>query len=131
MIAVYVFGGIMLLLIIAVLVGSVVEKEPTDSRARELSAERQQERAIEALREIEFEYQTGKLLEADYLQLRGLYAQQAIGARDKIAGRGSEPGEAPRRCHACGEPTGGPVRFCPRCGAAQSGPSPGSAESRQ
>jgi hypothetical protein len=117
MIAVYVFGGIMLILIASVLIGSVVEKEPTTSGVRGLPPEQQQEAAIEALREIEFEYQTGKLMEADYRQLRSRYAELAIDARDEIAGREGGDGD---RCPACGEPTGAGVRYCPHCGVEQS-----------
>jgi rRNA maturation endonuclease Nob1 len=119
MIAVYVFGGILLLLIIAVLVGSVVEIEPTDPAKAGLPPEERQAAALEALREIEFEYQTGKLLEVDYLALRNRYATLALGARDAIAG---QPEATVRSCHACGEPFSGQVRFCPRCGVEQAVP---------
>jgi len=116
MIAVYVFGGIMLLLIVSVLVGSLVEKEPSDPGRSGLRPEERQEAALEALREIEFEYQTGKLLEADYLALRNQYATLALGARDSIAERS---GAADHGCPSCGEPISAGTRFCPRCGVEQ------------
>ena len=116
MIAVYVFGGILLILIGAVLVGSVVEKEPTDAGTMELDPKERQAAALEALREIEFEYQTGKLLEEDYVLLRNRYATRALEARDAID---EPPAPGPGSCHACGEAIEGRVRFCPRCGAAQ------------
>jgi hypothetical protein len=119
MIAVYVFGGILLLLIISVLVGSLTEKEPTDPGNADLRPEERQAAALEALREIEFEYQTGKLLEADYVALRNRYATLALGARDAIS---EQPEAAGRSCHACGEPISGQVRFCPECGIEQAPP---------
>ena len=119
MIAVYMFGGILLVLILAVLVSSLVEKEPTDPGGAGLRPEQRQAAALEALREIEFEYQTGKLLEDDYVALRNRYATLALEARDAISER---PDTADRSCHACGEPFSGRARFCPRCGVEQAAP---------
>lgn len=119
MIAVYVFSGILLMLIIAVLIGSLAEKEPSDPDQAGLRPEQRQEAALEALRDIEFEYQTGKLLEDDYLALRNKYATLALGARDSMARRSEA---AAPNCHACGEPFKGRARFCPRCGAEQAAP---------
>ena len=117
MIAVYVFGGILLVLIIAVLFGSVAEKEAPSGRVADLDPEERQAAALEALREIEFEYQTGKLLEADYVALRNRYASLALGARDALA---EQPEASGARCHACGATIEGGSRFCPQCGAEQS-----------
>ena len=116
MIAVYVFGGILAVLIIAVLVGSLMEREAPDERVADLGPEERQEAAIEALREIEFEYQTGKLLEEDYMALRNRYASLALGARNAIA---SQPDAHGGRCHACAATVEAGSRFCPRCGAEQ------------
>jgi len=132
MIAVYVFGGIMLVLIVAVLVGSLVEKEPTDPGGAGIRPEEAQAAAIEALREIEFEYQTGKLLEADYVGLRNRYAALALGARDAIAEQpdaiAEQPDAGDRSCHACGASFGGQAKFCPRCGVEQAAQSPSEGE---
>lgn len=116
MIAVYVFGGILAVLIVAVLVGSVMEREAPDERVADMGPEERKEAAIEGLREIEFDYKTGKLLKDDYEALRSRYAALALGARDAIA---SQPDAHGGRCHACAATIESGSRFCPQCGAEQ------------
>ena len=41
-------------------------------------------RALEALRELEFEFETGKMEESDYNRLRARWANEAIEARDSL-----------------------------------------------
>lgn len=103
MTAVYVFAAVVALLLLGLIVGAVYEPEPTDPDEAETAAGRR-EAALEALRELEFEYRTGKLEEEDYRQLRERYAARA-----------GEPGE--RLCPECGEPAGPEALYCGSCGS--------------
>jgi hypothetical protein len=64
--------------------------------------------AIEALREIEFDRETGKLSDSDYEALRNTYMQRAVEAM-----RG---GGAPA-CARCGPRPEHDALFCSNCGA--------------
>ena len=105
------------------------------------------ERAVEALREIEFDRATGKLSDADYDMLKARYTRQALAAMrsESVAARGdeSESDAAIRRareaqanvpscavhgprpepdavyCSECGSFLGG---ACAHCGASPSAP---------
>jgi hypothetical protein len=64
--------------------------------------------ALEALREIEFDRETGKLSDADYNALRAEYTQRAVAvmrAGDAIA------------CMTCGPRPESDALFCSSCGA--------------
>jgi ribosomal protein L40E len=63
--------------------------------------------AVDALREIEFDRETGKLSEADYDSLKASYTQRAISA---MRSAGS------RVCEKCGARPESEARFCSRCG---------------
>lgn len=81
--------------------------------------------ALLALKEIEFDRETGKLSDADYQQLRSRYAAEALAAltADEAlpgAAAGDDPEELItarlaqlRSAHATGMP---PASFCQRCG---------------
>lgn len=63
--------------------------------------------AVEALREIEFDRETGKLSESDYDALRAGYTRRAL---EELRGTASPS------CSTCGpRPEANPV-FCSRCG---------------
>ena len=111
MTAVYVFGGIMALLVLAVVFAPLVEDRMRRTSEGE-SAEGRKHEAIDALRELEFEYQTGKVSDEDYARLRSTYARAAIAARDDL-------GEAvgPGACQGCGAPRKEGAKFCSSCGA--------------
>lgn len=51
--------------------------------------------ALSALREIEFDRETGKLSDTDYAELKSEYTVQAVAALRQEAGSGSAPGTAP------------------------------------
>lgn len=113
MTAVYVFGGIMAALILAVVFAPLVEDRMRGGSGGPESPTERKEAAVEALRELEFEYQTGKVSEEDYARLRARYAREALTARDEL---GSATGAA--FCPGCGEELRAGVKFCSRCGAA-------------
>ncbi len=113
MIAVYVFGGIMAILIAAVIFAPLIEGRRAAESGFEDSAARRKEDALEALRELEFEYQTGKVAEEDYAALRARYARAALAARDEL---GEETAAA--ACPSCGSDLKQGAKYCSHCGAA-------------
>ena len=112
MTAVYVFGGIMAILIVAVIFAPLVENRWREGTGGSSVAGRKEE-ALAALRELEFEYQTGKVSEEDYAALRTRYAREALAARDEL-GETTERG----MCPACGTETKEGAGFCSSCGGA-------------
>ncbi len=79
-----------------------------------------------AIKDIEFDYQMGKLSEEDYTQLRNQYkaeAVQILKQLDAIAGAGVKPGKRKKAasaaafCSNCGAPVRKSDRFCTECGA--------------
>lgn len=113
MTAVYVFGGIMAVLLLAVVFAPLVEDRLRTGTSDPRTAAERKEAAVEALREIEFEYQTGKLSEEDYSSLRARYAREAVAARDEV-----EESAADGVCSSCRADVPPGTRFCSRCGAA-------------
>ncbi len=77
------------------------------------------ENAFEALRDLQFEYATGKLSTADYEQLHARYQAQAadilrkIDALQPVAARAGEP----RACPRCRVVMSAQDKFCVKCGA--------------
>jgi hypothetical protein len=63
--------------------------------------------AIDALREIEFDRETGKLSDTDYDSLKASYTQRALTAM-RSAGSAI--------CERCGPRPESDARFCSRCG---------------
>jgi len=68
--------------------------------------------AVEALRELEFDRQTGKISDADYAPLKARYTDQAVAAMR--AGKG----EGDQACPNCGRRPESDALFCSNCGAA-------------
>ncbi len=66
--------------------------------------------AVEALRELEFDRQTGKISDADYTPLKARYTEQAVAAM-----RAVESGT--KTCETCGPRPEGDAEFCSSCGA--------------
>ena len=115
MTAVYLFGGILVVLLAAVILAALTEERRTASQARGAgSAWARKEAAIEALRELEFDFQTGKIEDEDYQALRRRWARQAIEARDEL---GEPTASVEGRCPTCGSDTKPAARFCSRCGS--------------
>lgn len=69
--------------------------------------DRQRNPAIDALREIEFDRETGKLSESDYVALKGEYTQRAVTVM--------RAGETPI-CAVCGPRPEKDAVFCSNCG---------------
>ena len=68
---------------------------------------RSENRAVDALREIEFDRATGKLSDTDYEELKASYTQKAINAM-----RASNNSV----CENCGYEAEAGAKFCSRCG---------------
>ena len=72
-------------------------------------ATRRQSSAVDALRELEFDRQTGKISDADYEPLKARYTEQAL-----IVMRAGDA----RVCERCGPRPEQDAEFCSKCGAA-------------
>jgi cytochrome c-type biogenesis protein CcmI len=101
--------------------------EPTEAESRRRVT-------LLALRDVEYDYATGKLNEADYRSLKRELAAEALDALDQMdaiaaAGPGSAPPEleqeierlkgglrAGTTCSVCGSANEGGSRFCAYCG---------------
>lgn len=72
-------------------------------------AGRRQSTAVDALRELEFDRQTGKISDADYEPLKARYTEQAL----KVMRAGDA-----QVCEQCGPRPESDAEFCSTCGAA-------------
>lgn len=73
------------------------------------TSSRSQSPAVDALRELEFDRQTGKISDADYAPLKARYTGQALAVL--------RAGNAPV-CEVCGPRPQLDAEFCSNCGAA-------------
>ena len=71
-------------------------------------AGKRQSPAIEALRDLEFDRETGKVSDADYAALKARYTEQAIAVM--------RAGDTPV-CERCGPRPERDAEFCSKCGA--------------
>ena len=71
-------------------------------------AKRRQSAAVDALRELEFDRQTGKISDDDYEPLKARYTEQALAVM--------RAGDA-RVCERCGPRAEPDAEFCSKCGA--------------
>lgn len=141
MIAIYLFGALLVVLLVGVTLAPLVEQEPSDVPAEDLPAGERRELALEALRELEFEHETGKLGDDEYRRQRARYGRLALDALEELEtaeapgggtdGSGTdEVGPAPRpgdgasrsgepelRCPSCAAVARGGSRFCAQCGS--------------
>ena len=81
---------------------AVAPRPHADTRAR-------QSPAVDALRELEFDRQTGKISDADYEPLKKLYTEQALAVM--------RAGDS-RVCERCGPRPERDAEFCSKCGSA-------------
>jgi hypothetical protein len=134
MIGVYVFGGILLLLIMVVVFAAVRGSVPEPGEGRQLTQVELRDVALEALRELEFDYQTGKLPEEEYQALRGELGLAAVRARQAVEKKrtarspevaAAEDASTSRDrvpCRVCGTELEHEARFCAACGAPRDAP---------
>jgi len=120
--AVYIFGGILAILLAAVVFAPMVERKSV-REAESPTADGRKARALDALRELEFEYETGKMADIDYNRLRAYWANEAIEARDSLGESIDRP--VGRECPVCGAELRAEAKFCSRCGQAVTGDSDG------
>lgn len=97
-------------------------------RAEELEARKAEIYA--AIKDIDFDFQMGKLSREDYDQLRGQYKSEAVGLLkriDQMQGKRKDRGSPAKRddggrpssakfCHQCGQPLHTGDKFCSACG---------------
>lgn len=119
------FGLILLVLLSTIIRAAIRAGEDTGAP---LAAPERRNAAIEALRDLELEYRTGKLSDEEYRTVRRRLEREAIAARDDAAGSGlrdagGEGTPPPPECPDCTAPLGGDEAFCPACGTALAGPS--------
>lgn len=97
-----------------------------DSDDDDVSPEqRRRDRALAALKEIEFDKATGKLSDTDYQRMYERYAAEAVVALKEAEAPAPRPAAvnasvpstyAPRFCEECGTMLEGSGKFCVECG---------------
>lgn len=115
------FGGILVVLLVTIIWAAIRSGEDTGAS---LGAAERRDAAIEALRDLELEYRTGKLRDDEYRSTRARLERAAIDARDAAAqGRAIDPAPpptkaapTPRPCPECAASLTGDESFCPTCG---------------
>jgi len=120
--------GVILAVITAVFIGyPLFQKQKgkasfaLNHRSQELEARKKEIYA--AIRDIDFDYQMGKLTKEDHAALREQYKTEAIGMMKQIdsaqigkESRSEKAALAMSFCHHCGEPLAASARFCRACG---------------
>ncbi len=101
-------------------------KQGFDSNHRATDLEERKDVIYAAIKEIEFDFQMGKLSEDDFNELRQQYKDEAIGLLKEIdkaqpggvktAGKKSAKTQSARFCWNCGEPHKTGDKFCSDCG---------------
>ena len=129
--------GLSLALVAAVAVADPLQRANRNARSKRqtsrVSPESQREQVLLSLRDLDFDFRTGKVEEEDYQPLRRHLMAEAArltdGADHARAGLGQEikPQEFARLgqpdevdlCQACGNEVRAADRFCARCGTRQ------------
>lgn len=136
--SVYIFGIIIAVLFISgLVVAPLLEDEPADPNSPDgdASPEDRREAALDALEELQFEHETGKLSDEDYRRLKNRYARAAVEARREEEGEAAADASPPDPGDAAGEKPaapagdesaargreesagGGAAVHCPECGS--------------
>ena len=107
-------GVLLTIGIIAIAYPLVRRSRPTHQAApdpeRKLRAEK--ENVYEVLKDLDFEFRTGKLSEQDYRELQADYRARALRLLQH-----SEDRQPDGECHACGRLNPSGSRYCEICGA--------------
>lgn len=136
MTALYVLGAILIVLVVGVMVAPLFQDEGPVTEMEALPPGERREAALEAVRDIQFEYETGKMDEEEFRSLRAHFGRVALEAEDELEEAGEsvpEAGGAPPAeaaagdsadadggaCPECGTEVRVGSRFCPRCGTRQ------------
>lgn len=106
----YLFGGVLLLLLGTIIWAAI--RSGADTGAV-LAPRERMDAAIEALRDLELEYRTGKVTDEEYASLRARLEAEALRGRDASGVSGA--------CPDCGFEWTGDEAFCPGCGAKRAG----------
>jgi len=92
-------------------------------------ARRERDALYSAIRDLDHDFETGKLAEEDYQQMREEMRRRAVALlREERDEPAAPPPAGPPRCPACGTAPTPDARFCARCGARL--PEPAAPESR-
>jgi ribosomal protein L40E len=86
----------------------LVRSDISVAQRKSLPGRRIQSPVVDALRELEFDRQTGKISDTDYEPLKARYTAQALAVM--------RAGNAPV-CEKCGPRPEADAEFCSRCGA--------------
>ena len=108
-------------LLIAPLRGRVLGLE--EAEIGELPSVRERESIYSAIRDLEHDYETGKISEADYATMREELRSRAVALlrRERENAVDAEESGALPRCAACGGEIKATDRFCSQCGRAIAG----------
>lgn len=98
------FGSVLALLATAIIWAAIRAGDDTGAA---LEPGERRDAAIEALRELEFEFGTGKLSEEEYRAIRDRIRREALAARDDVP---------ENFCTDCGRGLESTETFCPGCG---------------
>lgn len=138
MIALYLLGAVLVLLVTAALLAPLFLERGPEVELEDLPPAERREAALEALRELTFEHETGKLADAEYESLRSRLGKVALAAEEEAeAGDGDGDGEEARgatedrppvavreaeaTCRRCGRELPPRASFCPGCGRPAAG----------
>ena len=108
------FGGILVVLLTTI-VRAVLRA--ADDTGVALAPDERCAAAIEALRDLELEYRTGKLAQEEYKSIRSRLEREAIRARDKAEELRVVP-DSVSGCGSCGAELEEDASFCNLCGVA-------------
>jgi hypothetical protein len=85
------------------------------------AARRERDALYENIRDLDHDFETGKVSEADYAQMRDELRQRAVALvrdeRSAAEAPAPQPAAAAGACAACGAQAGPAARFCSQCGA--------------
>ncbi|RMD94293.1 MAG: zinc-ribbon domain-containing protein [Calditrichaeota bacterium] len=98
------------------------KKVSSNHRAKEL--EERKQAIYSAIKDIEFDYQMGKLSEEDFIELRNQYKEEAINLLKQIDRLQSTPKKKKHKsaakelkyCWKCGSPVSRDDKYCANCG---------------